>query len=253
MTYIKRVALVTGASNGIGKACAQALAQAGWHTHFVGRNIENLKVAISELPLNCQNHAFIHSVDVSNPEAVQALFDQVVTQSGRLDVLFNNAGINQKVATPDEVTTLDWQNIVNTNLNGAFYCLSNAFRVMRHQQPQGGRIINNGSISSQVPRPSSIGYSATKSAISGLTRSASLDGRPFRIAVGQIDIGNVESAMTQRMTSGVLQADGSIKPEPRMDMSGVVQTLMAMVNLQLASNIFHATVMATNMPFVGRG
>ena len=184
---------------------------------------------------------------------MKGLFDGVAKRHGRLDVLFNNAGVNQPAVTPDELSTDEWRQVVGTNLDGAFYCLSNAFRIMRAQTPQGGRIINNGSISAQVPRPSSIAYASSKSAINGLTRGAALDGRPFNIAVGQIDIGNVASAMTERMAAGVLQADGSVRPEARMDMSSVAKTFMTMVNLPLDANIFTVTVMATGMPFVGSG
>jgi NAD(P)-dependent dehydrogenase (short-subunit alcohol dehydrogenase family) len=177
----------------------------------------------------------------------------VKARFGRLDLLFNNAGGGLGVKTPDEVTAEDWRRIVDVNLNGSFYCLSNAFRLMRHQSPMGGRIINNGSISAYAPRPGSIAYTATKHAVSGLTKTAALDGRPFDIAVGQIDIGNAASEMTARMVNGVPQADGSIKPEPRMDLSAVTETFMAMARLPLSANVLFTTVMATKMPFVGRG
>jgi len=172
---------------------------------------------------------------------------------GRLDLLFNNAGGGLTAKTPDLITAAEWQQVVDVNLNGAFYCLSHAFRLMKAQQPQGGRIINNGSISAHAPRPGSIAYTATKHAVSGLTKTAALDGRPYDIAVGQIDIGNAASEMTARMVQGVAQADGSVRPEPRMDLSAVVDTFMAMVRLPLTANVLFTTVMATKMPFVGRG
>jgi NAD(P)-dependent dehydrogenase (short-subunit alcohol dehydrogenase family) len=184
---------------------------------------------------------------------VAAAFAQVKQQFGRLDLLFNNAGISPRATTPDDLGIDEWHAGVATNLNGAFYCLKHAFKLMKEQSPQGGRIINNGSISAHTPRPGSIAYTATKHAVSGLTKTASLDGRPFDIAVGQIDIGNVASDMTERMAKGVPQADGSIKPEARMDMSAVVQTFMAMARLPLSANVLFTTVMATKMPFVGRG
>jgi NAD(P)-dependent dehydrogenase (short-subunit alcohol dehydrogenase family) len=167
--------------------------------------------------------------------------------------LFNNAGVSPRATTPDDLSAREWDAGIAVNLSGAFYCLSNAFRLMRAQSPQGGRIINNGSISAHTPRPGSIAYTASKHAVAGMTKTAALDGRPFDIAVGQIDIGNVASDMTSRMASGVPQADGSIKPEPRMDMQGVVDTFMAMVRLPLSANVLFTTVMATKMPFVGRG
>ena len=190
---------------------------------------------------------------MADPAAVATAFDNVAQRFGRLDLLFNNAGGGLAAKTPDLVTPEEWLQVVNVNLNGAFYCLSNAFRLMKGQQPMGGRIINNGSISAYAPRPGSIAYTATKHAVSGMTKTAALDGRPYDIAVGQIDIGNVESSMTARMVNGVAQADGSVKPEPRMDLQAVVDTLLTMARLPPTANILFATVMATKMPFVGRG
>jgi NAD(P)-dependent dehydrogenase (short-subunit alcohol dehydrogenase family) len=190
---------------------------------------------------------------LSQEDEVKALFDQVRARFGRIDLLFNNAGIFLPYALPGDLSGADWRRAVDINLNGAFYTLSHAFKLMQEQSPQGGRIINNGSISAHTPRPGSMAYTATKHAISGLTRAASLDGRAFGIAVGQIDIGNVASDMTERMAQGVIQADGTLKAEPRMDMTGVVQTFMTMARLPLSANILFTTVMATNMPFVGRG
>ena len=182
-----------------------------------------------------------------------AAFATVEKTFGRLDLLFNNAGMGLAPTTPDLVSGADWRRIVDANLNGSFYCLSQAFRIMKAQSPQGGRIINNGSISAYAPRPGSIAYTATKHAVSGLTRTAALDGRPFDIAVGQIDIGNAASEMTERMTQGVPQADGSIRPEPRMDLQCVVDAFLTMARLPLSANMLFVNVMATKMPFVGRG
>jgi NAD(P)-dependent dehydrogenase (short-subunit alcohol dehydrogenase family) len=247
-----KTALVTGAGSGIGKGCATALLKEGWQVVFVGRRAEALQAAIGQAGDDA-SRGIAMPCDVGDPEAVKALFDAVQARCGRLDLLFNNAGVSLPSILPDELTATQWKQMVDINLNGSFYCLSNAFRLMRAQQPQGGRIINNGSISAHAPRPGSIAYTATKHAISGLTRTAALDGRPFDIAVGQIDIGNVASDMTARMAVGVPQADGSIRPEARMDLSAVVDTFMAMARLPLSANVLFMTVMATKMPFVGRG
>ena len=247
-----RVALITGAGSGIGKGCATALLEDGWHVVFTGRRMEALQAAIAEAG-SAGSRGIAIPGDVSQEASVAALFDAVRQRFGRLDLLFNNAGMGLPVSTPDELSAAAWRQAVDTNLNGAFFCLSEAFKLMRHQDPQGGRIINNGSISAYSPRPGSIAYTATKHAISGLTRAASLDGRAFNIAVGQIDIGNVASDMTAKMVKGVPQADGSIKPEDRMDLSAVTDTFMAMARLPLAANVLFMTVMATKMPFVGRG
>ncbi|MFZ4649160.1 MAG: SDR family oxidoreductase [Rubrivivax sp.] len=250
---MNRTALVTGASSGIGKACALALLKEGWHVALAGRRAEALQAAVAEAGPEAAGRALPLPCDVSDDEAVAAMFAQVRARFGRLDLLFNNAGISPRATTPDDLSAAEWRAAVATNLNGMFYCLSHAFRLMREQQPQGGRIINNGSISAHAPRPGSIAYTATKHAISGLTKTASLDGRPFDIAVGQIDIGNVASDMTERMVRGVPQADGSVRAEPRMDMSAVVETFLAMARMPLSANVLNATVMATKMPFVGRG
>ncbi|MFT3813129.1 MAG: SDR family oxidoreductase [Acidovorax sp.] len=247
-----QIALVTGAGSGIGKGCALALLREGWHVVFTGRRLEPLQAAIAEAGEHGQRAVAI-PCDVSDEAAVAALFGEVRQRFGRLDLLFNNAGMFSAPALPDEMDAAVWRQVVDVNLNGAFYCLSAAFKLMREQSPQGGRIINNGSISAHVPRPRSIAYTATKHAISGLTRAAALDGRDFHIAVGQIDIGNVASDMTQRMAAGILQADGSVRPEARMDMSAVVDTFMAMARLPLSANVLTMTVMATQMPYVGRG
>ena len=247
-----KIALVTGAGSGIGQGCATALLNEGWHVVFVGRRAEALQAAIAAAG-SAGERAAAMPCDVSDETAVAALFDAVQRRFGRLDLLFNNAGISLPVTTPDELSAAAWREAVDINLSGAFFCLSHAFRLMRAQSPMGGRIINNGSISAHAPRPGSIAYTSTKHAITGLTKAASLDGRPYDIAVGQIDIGNVASSMTDRMVKGVPQADGSIRPEARMDLSAVTDTFMAMARLPLTANVLFMTVMATKMPFVGRG
>jgi len=249
---MNKIAMVTGASSGIGKACALALLADGWEVVLVGRRADALQETAKAAGA-ASARAHVAAADVSDPAAVATLFEVVRARHGRLDLLFNNAGISTPSKMPDETALEDWQRAVNINLNGAYYCLSQAFGLMRHQTPQGGRIINNGSISAHAPRPGSIPYTATKHAVSGLTRAAALDGRAFNIAVGQIDIGNVASDMTLRMASGVPQADGSIKAEARMDMSCVVETFMTMARLPLSANMLFTTVMATQMPYVGRG
>jgi NAD(P)-dependent dehydrogenase (short-subunit alcohol dehydrogenase family) len=249
---MNKIALVTGASSGIGRACALGLLHDGWTTVMVGRREDALREAINAAG-ESGKHGVAIPTDLSQPNQVERLFAEIEQRFGRLDLLFNNAGMSSPYALPSDVSGDDWRRVVDINLNGAFYCLSAAFGLMKKQSPQGGRIINNGSISAHVPRPGSIAYAATKHAISGMTKAASLDGRPFGIAVGQIDIGNVKSDMTARMLTGVRQADGSMKPEPCMDMSAVVDTFMAMVKLPLTANILFTTVMATEMPYVGRG
>ena len=248
-----RIALVTGAGSGIGQACATALLHDGWQVVFAGRRIETLQAAIGAAGPDAAARATAVVCDVTREDSVAALFAEVRARFGRLDLLFNNAGIFVPGALPDELAGAAWRSSVDTNLNGAFYCLSAAFGLMRSQSPRGGRIINNGSISAHAPRPGSIAYTATKHAITGLTRAAALDGRRFDIAVGQIDIGNVASDMTSGMAAGVPQADGSVRPEARMAMPAVTETFMAMARLPLSANVLFMTVMATGMPFVGRG
>lgn len=247
-----RVAVVTGASSGIGRACALGLLKDGWTVVLAGRREAALQQAIADAGGDGAR-AHPMTADLTQEEDVKALFNAVHTQFGRLDLLFNNAGMSLPYSKPGDLSGDDWRRVVDINLNGAFYCLSHAFRLMQTQTPQGGRIINNGSISSQVPRPGSIAYAATKHAVRGMTKAASLDGREHGIAVGQIDIGNVTSDMTLEMTQGVRQADGSMKPEPCMDMQAVVDTFMAMVRLPPSANVLFTTVMAAHMPFVGRG
>ena len=251
-----RIALVTGAGSGIGLGCATALLADGWRVVFTGRRADALAAAIAKAgdPFgDIAERALAVPCDVGDEASVAALFDSLRERFGRLDLLFNNAGISLPMQTPDEIDAATWRRAVDTNLNGAFFCLSQAFKLMREQSPQGGRIINNGSISAHAPRPGSMAYTATKHAITGLTRAASLDGRAFDIAVGQIDIGNVASDMTERMAKGVPQADGSIRPEARMDLQSVVDSFMAMARLPASANVLFMTVMATKMPFVGRG
>ena len=247
-----QIALVTGAGSGIGQACATALLKDGWHVVFSGRRIDALHAAIAAAGPH-GGQAVALAVDVSQEAQVAALFDAVQQRFGRLNLLFNNAGIFPPASPPDELQASAWRQAVDINLNGAFFCLSQAFRLMRAQSPQGGRIVNNGSISSHAPRPGSIAYTTTKHAITGLTRAAALDGRAFDIAVGQIDIGNVASDMTQQMAQGMRQPDGSLRPEARMDMHAVTSTFMAMARLPLTANVLFMTVMATKMPYVGRG
>ncbi len=247
-----KTAIVTGAGSGIGRACALGLLAEGWQVALVGRRADALQETAQLAGLNT-GHAMPLPCDVADAAAVAAAFDAVAARFGRLDLLFNNAGGGLASKTPDLVTPEEWRRIVDVNLNGAFYCLSNAFRLMKAQSPQGGRIVNNGSISAYAPRPGSIAYTATKHAVSGLTKTAALDGRPFDIAVGQIDIGNAASEMTARMVNGVPQADGSVRPEPRMDLQAVVDTFLTMARLPPSANILFTTVMATKMPFVGRG
>ena len=251
MTPSLRSAIVTGAGSGIGRACAQALVADGWQVAFVGRRADALaeSVAGSATPAR----ALAVPTDVGDPVSVAALFASVQQRFGRLDLLFNNAGVSTMSSLLEDLPFEQWQASVAANLTGTFLCLQQAFRMMKAQQPQGGRIINNGSISAHAPRPNSIAYTATKHAITGITKTAALDGRKYGIAVGQIDIGNVASDMTARMVGGVPQADGSIKPEPRMAMDNVVATFMTMAKLPLEANILNVTVMASAMPFVGRG
>ncbi len=249
---MSKIAIVTGAGSGIGRTCALALLAEGWTVGLVGRRAEALNETAGLAGAN-RGNAVALPCNVGKEPEVRAAFDSMVQRFGRLDLLFNNAGGGLAAKTPDLITAEEWLQVVDVNLNGAFYCLSHAFRVMKAQTPQGGRIINNGSISAYAPRPGSIGYTATKHAVSGLTKTAALDGRPFDIAVGQIDIGNAASEMTARMVSGVLQADGSTKPEPRMDLQHVAEAFMTMARLPLSTNMMFVNVMATKMPFAGRG
>lgn len=247
-----KVALVTGAGTGIGKAAAKALLNGGYQVVLTGRNHEKLKQAIEDIGGNNQNCLAV-SCDVGKPEEVKQLFSEIKNHFGRLDVLFNNAGMGAPAIPMEDLSYEQWMNVVNANLCGAFLCSQEAIRMMKSQAPQGGRIINNGSISAHAPRPMSAPYTATKHAITGLTKSIALDGRAFNIACGQIDIGNAGTEMTIPMAAGILQPDGSKKVEPLMDVDHVGQAVLHMAQLPLESNILSMTIMATNMPFVGRG
>ncbi|NDY93095.1 SDR family oxidoreductase [Ideonella livida] len=246
-----RIALVTGASAGIGLACAHALLADGWTVVFNGRSAERLQAAIEASP--APGRALAVAADVADPAQVAALFATVRERFGRLDFLFNNAGVFTAGAAPDELTVEAWRRMVDVNLHGAFYCLREAFALMKAQAPRGGRILNNGSISAHVPRPNSVAYTSTKHAITGLTRSGALDGRAFDIAVGQIDIGNAATDMTTAMAKGMLQADGTLREEARMDVQAVADMVVQIARLPLAANVLFTTVMATGMPYVGRG
>ena len=247
-----KVAMVTGAGSGIGRAASLALLQAGYHVVLAGRRADALNET-ADLAGPLRANALAVPTDATDPAAVKALFDATQAKFGRLDVLFNNAGTGAPPVQIDELTVAQWQAVVDINLTAVFLCTQQAFRLMKSQQPRGGRIINNGSISAYAPRPFSAPYTATKHAITGLTKSTSLDGRAHDIACGQIDIGNAASDMTQRMTSGVPQANGTMMVEPRMDLKHVADAVVHMASLPLEANIQFMTVMATKMPFVGRG
>ena len=251
MSNSTKTAIVTGAGSGVGKAAALALLGGGYNVVLAGRRAEPLLEVIQQSGAGERGLAV--PTDVSSPDGVKALFEAAVKQFGRVDVVFNNAGVNAPGIPLEDLTVEQWQNVVNINLSGSFYCIAEAFRVMKTQTPQGGRIINNGSISAHAPRPNSIAYTATKHAVTGLTKTAALDGRKYNIAVGQIDIGNAATEMAARMAKGVLQADGEIRKEPLMDVNIVGQSVLYMANLPLEANVLFHTVMATNMPFVGRG
>lgn len=247
-----KVALVTGAGTGIGKAAAKALLDGGFNIVLTGRHLDKLHLAVQAIGGSDQNCLAV-ACDVGKPEEVKHLFLQIKQHFGRIDVLFNNAGMGAPAIPMEELSYEQWMNVVNANLCGAFLCSQEAIRMMKAQSPQGGRIINNGSISAHAPRPMSAPYTATKHAITGLTKSIALDGRPFNIACGQIDIGNAGTEMTIPMAAGILQPDGSKKVEPLMDVAHVGQAVLHMAQLPLESNILSMTIMATNMPFVGRG
>ena len=246
-----RIALVTGAGSGIGRASARALADAGFAVVLAGRTPASLEATREGHARADAMHAA--PADVTREDEVAALFERIAGEHGRLDVVFNNAGTNVAPATIDEISLDDWRKVVDVNLTGAFLVARAAFAQMRRQDPRGGRIINNGSISAALPRPGSVPYTSSKHAISGLTKTISLDGRPFDIACGQIDIGNAASDMTERMSAGVPQADGSIRPEPTMDVAHVADAVVHMASLPLDANVQSMTIMATKMPFVGRG
>ena len=248
MTQTK-IAIVTGGGTGIGKAIAKALLANDHSVVLVGRRAEVLDAAVAELGAG----ASAFQADISQPEAVTKLFENVVAQHGRLDLLVNNAGTGAPVVPFEDLAFADWQRVVDANLTGVFLCMQAAFRVMKAQSPMGGRIINNGSISATTPRPLSSPYTATKHGVLGLTKAGALDGRPYDIAVGQIDIGNAATAMTGQIQAGALQANGSVAPEPTIDVAEVGRAVVYMASLPLTANVLNLTVMATKMPFVGRG
>ncbi|MDR5666975.1 SDR family oxidoreductase [Burkholderia cenocepacia] len=252
MSVSKKFAAVTGAGSGIGRAAAIALAQAGFTVALLGRTEASLSETQDAIRAG-GGDAQVFPVDVTDETSVDHAFAQIAQRFGRLDVLFNNAGRNAPVVSLDEYELDVWNSVVATNLTGVFLCARAAWRLMKTQTPQGGRIINNGSISAHAPRPDTIAYTATKHAVTGITKSLALDGRRYNIACGQIDIGNAATALTERMTQGVPQADGSLAPEARMDVAHVANAIVQMANLPLDTNILTMTIMATAMPFVGRG
>lgn len=245
---MSKIALVTGGGSGIGKACATSLAQSGYTVVVTGRRQDALDETVAAM-----GSGFGFACDVTEADQVDALYKRITDELGRLDVLFNNAGNNVPAAPIGDIPPEDFMKVMNVNIYGAFLCARGAFNVMRAQDPQGGRIINNGSISASVPRPGSAPYTSSKHAITGMTRSISLDGRPFNIACGQIDIGNTASEMTSKMSGGVPQADGSLKPEPVMGVENVANAVVHMADLPLEANVQFMTIMATAMPFIGRG
>jgi NAD(P)-dependent dehydrogenase (short-subunit alcohol dehydrogenase family) len=249
---LSKVALVTGAGSGIGRAAALALQEAGYSVVLAGRRKAELEITAGK-GANAGGHMLVVPTDVTVPESVTVLFEQTEQTFGRLDILFNNAGMGAPAVPLEDLTFAQWSAVVNVNLTGVFLCAQAAIKLMKAQKPRGGRIINNGSISAHAPRPNSAPYTATKHAITGLTKSLSLDGRKNGIACSQIDIGNAATEMTERMTAGVPQANGSTLVEPRIDVQHVADAIVYMANLPLEANVQFITVMATNMPFVGRG
>ena len=247
-----KIAMITGAGSGIGRASALALLAAGYHVVLAGRRADALDETVA-LADHLGVNALAVPTDATDPAAVKALFETTRAKFGRLDLLFNNAGTSAPPVPLEDLSVEDWRRVVDANLTGAFLCTREAFRLMKEQDPRGGRIINNGSISAHAPRPNSAPYTATKHAISGLTKSTALDGRPYEIACGQIDIGNAATEMTARMKDGVLQPDGSMRPEPRIDVEHVARAVVYMASLPLDANVLFLTVMATKMPYVGRG
>ncbi|MBN9082613.1 MAG: 3-oxoacyl-ACP reductase [Rhizobiales bacterium 62-17] len=248
----QKIALVTGGGTGIGRAAALALAGIGYTLVVAGRRQEPLDEAVEAIK-KAGGKAIAVACNVGDPKQVDALFGKIKSEFGRLDLLFNNAGMGGAPSLLEDLPFERWQDVVNVNLNGVFLCTQAAFRIMKDQKPQGGRIINNGSISAHTPRPNSIAYSATKHAVTGITKTAALDGRKYDIAVGQIDIGNAESSMADKMKKGVPQPDGSIRPEATMALDHVGRAIVAMANLPLETNVLFMTIKATKMPFEGRG
>jgi NAD(P)-dependent dehydrogenase (short-subunit alcohol dehydrogenase family) len=252
MSSLERIALVTGAGSGIGRQVAIALCEAGYATVLAGRRPVPLEET-AKMAGEFASRTLVVPTDVSDPSSVSALFEKTRDAFGRLDVLFNNAGVNAPAIPMEDLSLDQWKTVVDINLTGAFLCAQQALKLMKSQSPRGGRIINNGSISAHVPRPNSAPYTSTKHAITGLTRCISLDGRPHDIACGQIDVGNALTEMAQRMTEGVPQANGSVEIEPTMDVRNVASAVVYMASLSLDANVQFMTIMATRMPFVGRG
>ncbi|MCT9124854.1 SDR family oxidoreductase [Cupriavidus gilardii] len=252
MNPSRKIALVTGAGSGVGRLSAIALLEDGWTVVLAGRRAEPLQALAAEAAARGQQAVPVPT-DVTDPASVQALFDTIEQEFGRLDLLFNNAGVNAPAVPMDELPLDAWFNVINTNVTGVYLCARAAFGLMRRQSPQGGRIINNGSISAHTPRPYTAPYTASKHAVTGLTKALALDGRPFNIVSGQIDIGNALTELSERMTRGVLQANGTTAPEPMMDATHVANAVRHMASLPLEANVLTMTVMASAMPFVGRG
>lgn len=248
----QKIALVTGAGSGVGRVTAIALLNDGWTVVLAGRRADPLQTLQAEATARGQT-ALAVPTDVTRPESVEALFNAIESRFGRLDLLFNNAGVNAPAVPMDELPLEKWFNAINTNVTGVYLCARAAFGLMRRQSPQGGRIINNGSISAHTPRPFTAPYTASKHAVTGLTKSLALDGRAFNIVAGQIDIGNAMTELSERMTRGVLQANGTVAPEPMMDAVHVAQAVRHMASLPLDANVLTMTVMASAMPFTGRG
>lgn len=246
---MKKIAVVTGAGRGVGRVTAITLAEKGWTVVVAGRD----KSAIDAVAKESGGESVGIVCDVSNPESVKSLFAEIKSKFGRIDLLFNNAGVVAPGVSLEDVKIEDWQNVVNVNISGVFYCTQQAFALMKSQKPMGGRIINNGSISAHIPRPNSSAYTASKHAVTGLTKTASLDGRNFDIAVGQIDIGNANTDMAEQMRVGATQPDGSKLIEPTIDPQNVADAVVYMASLPLSANVPFITVMATKMPYAGRG
>lgn len=246
-----KVAIITGGGSGIGRASALALLREGYAVALAGRRVDRLQAVADES--GAGERAFAVPTDVTDPASVRNLFAQIVERYGRLDLLFNNAGVGAPAAPLEDLSIEEWRAVIDTNLTGAFLCTQEAFKIMASQKPRGGRIINNGSVSAHVPRPNSAPYTAAKHGITGLTRSTLLDGRKYEIACGQIDIGNARTEMANRMSTGIPQADGQIRVEPMMDVENVAKAVVYMASLPLEANVPFITVMATTMPYIGRG
>jgi len=251
-TISKKIALITGAGSGIGRTVAVGLLNDGWDVVLAGRRAEPLQALAAEAATRGQT-TVVAPTDVSDPESVQALFDVIERAFGRLDLLFNNAGVNAPAVPMDELPLDKWFSVLNTNVSGVFLCARAAFGLMRRQSPQGGRIINNGSVSAHTPRPFTAPYTASKHAVTGLTKALALDGRAFNIIASQIDIGNALTELSERMTRGVMQANGTVEPEPMMDAQHVADAVRYIAAMPLSANVLNMTVMASTMPYVGRG